>query len=334
MVIMKNVLVTGGAGYIGSHACKALRAHGYVPITFDDLGRGHADLVKWGPLVRGNLLDAEALDHAFAEWKPFAVLHFAAFAYVGESVSDPLAYYRNNVVGSLNLMDAMRKHRVRRLVFSSTCATYGRPLTSLIAEGHTQNPINPYGSSKLMVETILRDFAGANNLRVVALRYFNAAGADPDGETGEDHSPETHLIPCALAATGTNATPLTVFGTDYETPDGTCVRDFVHVSDLANAHVLALNALDATTAESSFRAYNLGNGKGYSVSQVLDAVERVTGQAPQRIKGARRAGDPAVLVGNAELAIRELGWQPKFANLDIIVKTAWHWHMQRHGGFA
>ena len=328
---MSTILVTGGAGYIGSHACKALHRAGFHPVAFDDLSRGHGDLVRWGPLEVGSLLDPVAINGAFEKWRPVAVMHFAALAYVGESVEEPARYYCNNVTGTLNLLEAMCQHDVKRLVFSSTCATYGVSTSVPIDEAHEQHPINPYGRSKWMVEQVLRDYAEAYALRSIALRYFNAAGADPDGETGEDHVPETHLIPCALAATASDADPLTIHGVDYETPDGTCIRDFVHVSDIAQAHVLALQRIDDGDAA---RAINLGSGHGYSVKQVLDCVERVTGECVKRVTGPRREGDPAQLVGSAEKAARELAWRPSLSSIDEIVSTAWNWHRKRHGGAA
>lgn len=320
---MSAVLVTGGAGYIGSHACKALAAAGHVPVAYDSLVHGHREAVRWGPLVEGDIADRERLDAAIREHRPEAVMHFAAHAYVGESVVDPGKYYRNNVVGSLTLLEAMRDHRVNRLVFSSTCATYGLPVTIPMGEGHPQAPINPYGASKLAVERMIADFAGAHGLRAISLRYFNAAGADPDGEIGEDHEPETHLIPLALSAALGRAPELVVFGDDYDTEDGTCVRDYIHVSDLAQAHVLALDVLAGAAPGAT--AYNLGNGNGYSVKQVIAAVERVTGRkVPVRI-GPRRAGDPARLISDANEARRRLRWDPRHASLNDMVSSADAW---------
>lgn len=325
---MKHVLVTGGAGYIGSHACKALAAAGYVPVTFDNLVYGHRSAVQWGPFVHGDILNRTALDAALRAWRPVAVMHFAAFAYVGESVTDPGRYYRNNVVGSLTLLEAMRDAGVSQLVFSSTCATYGVPQAVPIAEDHSQNPINPYGASKLMVELLLRDFNEAHGLRSISLRYFNAAGADPDGETGEDHDPETHLIPLVLDAAAGKRPDVTVFGSDHPTPDGTCIRDYIHVTDLAQAHVLALQALESDAATT---VYNLGNGHGFSVRQVIETVRQVTGRPVNAVIGPRRAGDPPQLVGDASRIRRELGWRPQHTELADIVATAWRWHQRMQG---
>lgn len=323
---MKHVLVTGGAGYIGSHTCKALAAAGYVPVTYDNLVYGHRYAVKWGPFVHGDILDRTALDTAFRAWQPVAVMHFAAFAYVGESVTNPGKYYRNNVVGSLTLLEAMRDAGVGQFVFSSTCATYGVPQAVPIAEDHPQIPINPYGASKLMIERMLQDFDNAHGLRSVSLRYFNAAGADTDGEIGEAHDPETHLIPLVLDAAAGARPSVTVFGSDYPTPDGTCIRDYIHVTDLAQAHVLALQALQAGAATT---AYNLGNGRGFSVRQVMDTARAVTGRDFTVCVGPKRAGDPPELVGNASRIRAELGWSPQHAELNDIVGTAWCWHLKR-----
>ena len=322
----KRILVTGGAGYIGSHACKALHAAGFEPVVFDNLIYGHPWAVKWGRLIRGDLADPQQIGAALDEVKPSAVMHFAAYAYVGESVTNPAKYYRNNVVGSLNLLDAMRKRSVDRVVFSSTCASYGVPDTSPIDERHPQNPINPYGRSKLMIEQAMADYSAAYNLRCTALRYFNAAGADPTGEIGEDHEPETHLIPLVLMAAAGIRDDITVFGRDYDTDDGTCVRDYVHVTDLADAHVLALQALNEGAGMS---VYNLGNGTGFSVQQVIESCRRVTGRTIKVVDGPRRAGDPPRLVGDASKIINDLKWAPRYADLDTIVETAWNW-TRRH----
>lgn len=321
----KNVLVTGGAGYIGSHACKALARAGYKPIVYDNLSFGHEWAVKWGPLERGDILDRTRLDEVIAKHRPAAVVHFAAFAYVGESVTDPGKYYRNNVVGSLTLLEAMRDANVGRIVFSSTCATYGIPDTLPIDENSPQRPINPYGASKLMVERVLADFGDAHGLTWTALRYFNAAGADLDGQIGEDHDPETHLIPLVLDAASGRRPHVTVFGTDYDTHDGTCARDYIHVADLADAHVLALQNLEAGAPSGPF---NLGNGQGFTVREVIDAVEKVTELKVPVVLGARRAGDPASLVSDATRAQTILGWQPKIADLEAIVRSAWAWHQR------
>ena len=321
-----TVLVTGGAGYIGSHTCKVLAKQGYLPVVFDNLSYGHEWAAKWGPLEHGDILDRSALDRAIEKHRPTACLHFAAFAYVGESVTDPGKYYRNNVVGSLTLLEALRDHGIDQFVFSSTCATYGVPQKLPIDETLPQAPINPYGATKLMVERIMADFHVAHGLRSVALRYFNAAGADADTEIGEDHNPETHLVPLVLDAASGDRDAITVFGTDYDTPDGTCIRDYIHVTDLAMAHVLALKALERGLEH---RAFNLGNGQGYSVREVIASVERVTGR-PVPVKfGDRRPGDPARLISDSARAGDELHWSPQITDLDTIIATAWAWHQRR-----
>jgi UDP-arabinose 4-epimerase len=322
---MKHVLVTGGAGYIGSHACKALAAAGYVPVSFDNLVYGHEWAVRWGPFVQGDLLDRVALDAVLEKYRPIAVMHFAAYAYVGESVENPGKYYRNNVVGSLSLLEAMRDHGVDKFIFSSTCATYGVPAVVPIPETHAQHPINPYGASKLMIEQMLRDFDVAHGLRSISLRYFNAAGADPDGETGEAHDPETHLIPLVLDAAAGVRPEIVVYGDDYDTPDGTCIRDYIHVTDLADAHVLGLRALEAGAATT---AYNLGNGRGFSVKEVIDTSRKVTGRDITVRMGSRRPGDPPRLVGDATRIKQELGWRPQHAELEDMIGTAWKWHQK------
>jgi UDP-arabinose 4-epimerase len=321
----RTILVTGGAGYIGSHTCKALARAGYVPVVFDNLRYGHEWAVKWGPLERGDILDRGRLDEVFARHQPDAMMHFAAFAYVGESVIDPGKYYRNNVVGSLTLLEAMRDHGINNIVFSSTCATYGVPDALPVREETRQRPINPYGASKQMIERVLADFGAAHALKSIALRYFNAAGADPGNEIGEDHDPETHLIPLVLDAASGRRENVTVFGADYPTHDGTCVRDYVHVTDLADAHVKALQALFGGSQSGIF---NLGNGRGFSVSEVISAVERVTGLNVPVVLGERRAGDPPALISDASKAREELGWHPRIPELDEIVRTAWAWRQQ------
>lgn len=320
------ILVTGGAGYIGSHTCKALAQAGYTPVTYDNLVYGHEWAVRWGPLEQGDIQDRVALDAVIAKYRPQAVIHFAAYAYVGESVSDPGKYYRNNVAGTLTLLEAMRDHAIGRIVFSSTCATYGIPPTVPIVEETPQHPINPYGASKLMVERILADFGPAHALGWIALRYFNAAGADPDTQIGEAHDPETHLIPLALDAAAGRRPALTVFGHDYDTPDGTCVRDYIHVSDLAQAHVLALAALERGVPS---QPINLGNGAGFTVREVIASVERVTGLSVPCILGDRRAGDPPALISDAARARKTLGWNPQLADIDAIISTAWAWHQRQ-----
>jgi UDP-arabinose 4-epimerase len=322
-----NVLVTGGAGFVGSHACKALARHGFTPVVYDNLSHGYEDSVRWGPLERGDILDRARLDEAIAAHRPAAIMHFAAFIAVGESVADPGKYYRNNVAGSLNLMEAARDHGVGAFVFSSTAAVYGIPDIVPIPESAAKQPINPYGESKWMVECMLRDFGAAHGLKSTALRYFNAAGADPDGETGERHEPETHLIPLALDAAAGTGQPLTVFGEDYDTSDGTCIRDYIHVADLAEAHVAALQAM-LGGAES--KAYNLGTGTGFTVRQVIEAVEQETGRAVPHSIGPRRAGDPASLVADPSAANRDLGWRPAMSDLQSIVASAWAWHQKVH----
>jgi UDP-arabinose 4-epimerase len=320
------VLVTGGAGYVGSHACKALAKAGYHPVVYDNLVSGHAWAVKWGPLEHGDILDRAGLNQVIAKYRPHAVMHFAAFAYVGESVTDPGKYYRNNVAGSLTLLEAMRDHTISELVFSSTCATYGIPDALPIREDAPQRPVNPYGASKLTIERMLQDFGAAHGLKSIALRYFNAAGADIDNEIGEDHDPETHLIPLILDAASGRRTNVTVFGSNYDTADGTCIRDYVHVSDLAAAHVKALEALRGGAASG---AYNLGNGSGFSVREVIEVATDVTGLSIPTIMGSRRPGDPAVLVSDASLARDELGWNPQVTDLARMIGTAWAWHQRR-----
>ena len=322
----KFILVTGGAGYVGSHACKALAQAGYTPVAYDSLVCGNRWAVRWGPLETGDIADRERLDQVIDKYSPHAVMHFAAHAYVGESVQDPGKYYRNNVSGTLNLIEAMRDHVIDKLIFSSTCAIFGIPDAVPIVEDHPQRPINPYGHSKLMVEQMLQDFSDAYGLTSISLRYFNAAGADPDLEIGEAHDPETHLLPLLLDAAAGRRAAITIFGDDYATPDGTCIRDYVHVTDLASAHVLALNALEQGAQSTR---YNLGNGRGFSVSEVIDEVRATTGR-PVRVEiGRRRPGDPACLVGDSSEIRRELGWRPQYSALSQIVQTAWAWHRAR-----
>ena len=317
----KNILVTGGAGYIGSHTCKALAARGFTPVTYDSMVYGHEWAVKWGPLVRGDIADRAALDAVFEEYNPAGVIHFAAFIAVGESVQDPAKYYRNNSVGTLTLLEAMRDHGVKPIVFSSTAAMYGMPQAVPIVESHPQWPINPYGWSKFMVERMLEDFGRAYGTRHCALRYFNAAGADPDGEIGEAHDPETHLIPLVLQAARNPEKPITVFGTDYDTPDGTCIRDYIHVNDLADAHIRALNYL----ADNNSAAINLGTGTGNSVQEIIEAARSVTGVDIQPQFGPRREGDPSRLVADRTLAKQKLGWEPQFTDITETIGHAWNW---------
>jgi UDP-arabinose 4-epimerase len=318
-----QILVTGGAGYIGSHTAKLLAAAGHQPVIFDDLSQGHDWAVKWGPLERGSLSDSARLADVFASRKIDAVVHFAANALVAESMTNPTKYFRNNTVGTLNLLDAMRVADVGTIVFSSTCATYGDPVRVPIDETHPQAPVNPYGESKLMVEKILRWYGEIYGLRWMALRYFNAAGADPEGHIGEDHDPETHVIPLLIgAAQGTRA-PARIFGTDYATPDGTAVRDYIHVMDLADAHLRALDRLGAGTPS---QAVNLGTGRGHSVREVIDTVARVGRGTVPVVESARRSGDPPELVASAARAREVLGWTCQYADLETIVRHAWAWH--------
>jgi len=318
----RTVLVTGGAGYVGSHACKALAQAGYLPVVYDNLSRGHAWAVKWGGLERGDLLNPVRLAAVIRKHRPFAVMHFAALAYVGESVDDPLRYYRNNVGGTIHLLEAMRDGGVDRLVFSSSGSVYGVPERVPIPEKHAQRPVNPYGHSKRLVEQMLSDCAATYGLRSVSLRYFNAAGADPEGEIGEAHDPETHLIPLVLEAAAGLRPRLTIHGTDYPTRDGTCMRDYVHVADLADAHVLALRYLASNRGAAAF---NLGNGEGFTVREVIDTARRLTGRKIPLRAGPRRPGDPPALVANATSARRELGWKPCYPDLEAIIDTAWRW---------
>ena len=318
-----HVLVCGGAGYIGSHMAKWLATRGIEVTVLDNLSTGHGEAVRWGTLVEADLLRPETLEPVFTANRFDAVMHFCARSLVGESVLQPYDYYANNVTGTLNLLEAMRRHGVDRLVFSSTAAVFGQPVSRSIDEDHPTQPINPYGASKLMVERILADAAGAYGLRSVALRYFNAAGASPEGDIGESHDPETHLIPNVLRAALRTGPALSVFGDDYPTMDGTCVRDYVHVDDLAQAHQLALDYLDANPGA---HVFNLGNGQGFSVREVIAAAQRVTGRKFPCTVAPRRAGDPATLVASSDKARRELGWEPAHTSLDTIIESAWRWH--------
>ncbi len=317
-----RILVTGGAGYIGSHAAKALAKRGFIPVTYDSLFRGHRSSVRWGPLLEGDIGDKEKLLETMLRYEISAVIHFAAFAYVGESMRQPERYFDNNVKKSLALLDAVVQAGVRHMVFSSSCATYGTPERMPITEDTIQTPVNPYGETKLVIERALRWYGMAHNLSWTALRYFNAAGADSEGDLGENHSPETHLIPLLMDAALGRGT-VDIYGDDYPTPDGTCVRDYIHVSDLADAHVCALDYLIAGGPSISL---NLGTGKGHSVREVISVVERITGrQVPYRI-AQRRAGDPAVLVADPSLAADVLKWCPSRSGLEQIVSSAWKWH--------
>ncbi|HEX3645296.1 MAG TPA: UDP-glucose 4-epimerase GalE, partial [Vicinamibacterales bacterium] len=320
---------TGGAGYIGSHACKALHRAGYRVVAFDNLLAGHRAAVKFGELVEGDVADTAAVRAALRRHEISAVMHFAALLDVGESVREPARYYRNNVSGALSVLEAMAAESVVQFVFSSTCATYGEPSEAPIAETHPQHPINSYGESKLAIERALPHFETAYGIRFVALRYFNASGADPEGEIGEDHSPEIHLIPRAIEA-ALGGRSLQVFGDDYPTPDGTCLRDYVHVTDLADAHVKALQSI---TGGGTSGAYNLGTGRPHSVRDVIDTVARVTGREVRWTLAPRRAGDPAVLYAAADKARASLGWQPQLGDLETIVRTAWDWHRAHPRGY-
>ncbi len=324
------MLVTGGAGYIGSHAAKALSRAGYTVVVYDSLVAGHREAVKYGDFVEGDILDGDRVRQTLARHRVDSVMHFAAFLDVGESVRDPFKYYRNNVAGTISLLGAMAAESVRHLVFSSTCATYGEPRETPITETHPQRPINAYGESKLAIERALPHFERAHGIAWTALRYFNAAGADPEGELGEDHAPEIHIIPRALdAAAGGEG--LKVFGDDYPTPDGTCLRDYIHVTDLADAHV---RALDVRAATRNSDVYNLGTGQPQSVRGVIDAAERVTGRKVPWALAPRRPGDPAVLYASPGKARAALGWTPKFTSLDEIVRTAWAWRQAHPRGYG
>lgn len=327
-----TILVTGGAGYIGSHAVLALQRAGYDIIILDNLVYGHQDLVDKVlkvKLVVGDTADRPLLDRLFDSHKIAAVMHFSAYAYVGESVTDPAKYYRNNVVGTLTLLEAMLAAGIKKFVFSSTCATYGVPNSIPLVEDHPQNPINPYGMTKLMVERILSDFDAAYQFKSVVFRYFNAAGADPTGLLGEDHNPETHLIPLVLLTALGKRESVSIFGTDYPTADGTCIRDYIHVNDLANAHILGLEYL---LKGGNSDVFNLGNGGGFSVKEVIETARQITGKEIKTVECDRRPGDPPVLIGSSEKARKLLGWSPEYADLKNIISHAWQWHQQRHSG--
>ena len=327
----KNVLVTGGAGYIGSHACKALRDAGYVPVTFDNCSTGWAEAVKFGPLARGDLMDRARLDEVFAEYQPIAVMHFAALSQVGESMKEPGRYWRENVTGALNLVEAAVAAGCLDFVFSSTCATYGDQDNVVLDENSAQLPINAYGASKRAIEDILKDFGAAYGLRHVIFRYFNVAGADPEAEVGEFHQPETHLVPLMLDAIDGKRAALTIFGTDYDTPDGTCIRDYVHVCDLADAHVLGLEWLKDGKGS---RVFNLGTGDGFSVREVISHSQSVTNRDVPYTEGDRRPGDCTKLVSGSSRAITELGWKPHRSNLETMIRDAWRWHQNTDGHYS
>jgi UDP-arabinose 4-epimerase len=315
----KNVLVVGGAGFIGSHTAKLLARQSYDPIVYDNLSTGHRSAVRWGAFVEGNILDSERLIHVMEEYRPIGVIHFAASAYVGESVEKPAKYYQNNVNGTQSLLDACQRSGTRNIIFSSSCATYGIPDRLPIREGESQRPISPYGRTKLIAEQMLADYSAAYALRYVALRYFNASGADIDGEIGETHDPETHLIPRAMMAAAGRIDFLEVYGQDYDTPDGTCIRDYIHVADLARAHVLALEHLINGGGN---LAVNLGSGRGTSIKEILEAISRLTGRNVPVEMCARRAGDPPVLYADPALAAEKLGFQALYSDLDTIIRTA------------
>ncbi|WP_299846307.1 UDP-glucose 4-epimerase GalE [uncultured Roseovarius sp.] len=324
---MSNVLVTGGAGYIGSHACKVLKAAGYTPVTYDNLSTGWEEAVKFGPFEKGDLNDRKRLDQIFAAYQPVAIVHFAALSQVGESIREPGLYWHNNVSGSLNLFQAAVQAGCLSIVFSSTCATYGDQDNVVLDEESEQHPINAYGASKRAIEDILKDFETAYGLRHVIFRYFNVAGADPDAEVGEFHQPETHLVPLMLDAVDGRRDALTIFGTDYDTPDGTCIRDYVHVMDLVDAHVLGLKWLEEGKKS---RVFNLGTGSGFSVREVIDQSGAVTNRHVPVVEGPRRPGDCTKLVSGSTRAETELGWMPKRSSMNRMIADAWRWHQTGH----
>lgn len=319
------IAIAGGAGYIGSHVNKALNEKGYQTIILDNLSTGHREFARWGQFCQCDLADIEGLRSVFAERHIAAVMHFCAFTYVGESVADPQKYYINNVKNTINLLQVMKEHGVKRFIFSSTAAVFGDPVMIPIPDGHRREPVNPYGRSKLMIEEILSDYSAAYDLSFVALRYFNAAGADPDASIGEWHEPETHLIPLVLDAALGKRDRIDIYGTDYDTPDGTCVRDYIHVADLAAAHVGALEYLERGGGSDAF---NLGNGKGFSVREIVDAARKVTGRIIPSIDKGRRPGDPAILIADSARAAAVLGWMPRHDDIGGIINTAWQWHQK------
>src|SRR5574344_770171 len=323
---MKTILVAGGAGYIGSHTVKYLLNLGYNVVVVDNLISGHKEAVLCDNFEKADIGDAYSIDKILKKYKPDAVIHFAAFSYVGESVTKPRKYYRNNVIGTINFLDTMLENNVKNIVFSSTCATYGNPQYMPMDEKHPQVPINPYGKTKFVLENVMEDYNRAYGLNFAALRYFNAAGCDKDGELGESHSPETHLIPLVLKTLTGERDKITVFGTDYDTADGTCIRDYIHVEDLAVAHQLALEKIIETAQ--SYKI-NLGTGLGTSVKEIIDAAERVTGKKVPTEYGQRREGDPSKLYAANDFAKEILGWNPKYTNVDEIVKTAWNWELNK-----
>jgi len=318
----KNIIVTGGAGYIGSHACKALAEAGFTPICFDNLSCGHKWAVKWGPLEVGDILDENRLSDVLHKYKPSAVMHFAALSYVGESVTNPLEYYRNNVIGSYSLLKNMLSHEIEKIIFSSTCAVYGNPSDIPLTEKHIKNPINPYGNTKAVVENMMEDLSLINKIKYVSLRYFNAAGADLDGEIGELHNPETHLIPLVLQTAAGSRTHIDVYGNDYATPDGTCIRDYIHVTDLADAHIKALEYL---LEGGKSNIYNLGTETGYSVNEIIDQASIITGKEIATLIAPRRPGDPPSLIADSTKIRQELNWKLRYSELGSILSTAWNW---------
>lgn len=321
------ILIVGGAGYIGAHVNKHLNLNNYETVVFDNLSYGHGEFVKWGKFELGDLGNIDEIRDVFKKYPITAVMHFAAFTYVGESVEDPQKYYLNNVSNTLNLLKVMLEFDVKNLVFSSTCATYGEPIEIPITESHPQNPISPYGRGKLMVENILSDYSQAYDLEYVSLRYFNAAGADPDSEIGELHEPESHLIPLILDAASGKRENIGIFGTDYDTYDGTCIRDYIHVTDLADAHLKALQYLE-NGGKSDY--FNLGNGSGFSVLEVIEKAREITGLEINVKEEERRAGDPPVLVGSSDKIREVLKWKPKYNDLSLIIDTAWKWHERKN----
>ncbi|MBW2681652.1 MAG: UDP-glucose 4-epimerase GalE [Deltaproteobacteria bacterium] len=324
---MKNtkILVVGGAGYIGSHMVKDLLDAGYHVITLDDLSTGHRELLPGGEFIEGGLGDTVLLDKLFSTHKISAVMHFAAFSLVGESVEKPLKYYRNNMAATAELLDSMIRHSVKRFIFSSTAAVYGEPVDIPITESHPCTPTNPYGESKIAVERMLKDCDSAYGLKYISLRYFNAAGADRSGEIGERHRNETHLIPLVLEVAAGRRENIKIFGTNYPTPDGTCIRDYIHVSDLSGAHLLALNSL---LSGGDSAVYNLGNNRGYSVREVIELSRKVTGKPIPAIEADKRPGDPAILIASSDKIKKNLGWKPEYEDLETIIKTAWKWHQK------
>ena len=324
---MPNILVTGGAGYIGSHACKKLRSLGYAPITLDNLITGWQDAVKFGPFEQGNLFDKSNLDRVFKQYKPVAVMHFAALSQVAESVENPIIYWENNVLGSLNLVNAAIENGCKNFIFSSTCATYGDQDNIILDEQCSQRPINAYGSSKYAVENILKQVSVSHDFSYVVFRYFNVAGADPEAEIGEFHKPETHIIPLTLEVISGKRDALTIFGTDYPTADGTCIRDYVHVCDLVDAHVLGLKWLQSGRES---RIFNLGTGHGFSVRQIINETQKITNGLVEIIEGQRRNGDCAKLVSSSDRAKIELGWSAERSNMKDMITDAWHWHLKGH----